>query len=104
MSPGKYFKNKWVDLFVGALISASMVLIGFWLTSSDMDAREFKKELDSKATKIELKEAIKAHEEKEEARDEAVEKMFNKIIENQDKISIQYHNRITWLERNAKIK
>ena len=42
--------------------------------------------------------AIKAHEEKESIRDKAIEKMFEIIIKNQDKILNKHDSRITRLE------
>jgi hypothetical protein len=45
----EWLKRKWLDFIVTAAISIMTVLIGFKMTASDTDAREYKQQLDRKA-------------------------------------------------------
>jgi len=92
------YKNRWVDLVSNWVGMAVISLAIFYFTTSDADGREFKKEMDSKASHEYVDKSISTHEEKEELRDELIETMFNVIISNQEKIMDNHDVRITKLE------
>lgn len=80
-------KNKWLDIMVNSFISGLIILFGFYLTSSDMDAREMSKKIEEKADKAyvdkEITEAIHEHEKVDAARYKGITDMFNIIREEQ---------------------
>lgn len=51
MSAANYLKNKWIDMIINGLISAVVVAVGVWLTASDTNARDLKRQIDEKPSK-----------------------------------------------------
>ena len=54
MSAANYMKNKWVDILINSIITGLMVVLAFWLNTSDMDARALDEKIEQKVDKKEF--------------------------------------------------
>ena len=49
MSAANYVKSKWLDFLINGAISFVLILVAFYLSSNDLDARTWQDKLDGKA-------------------------------------------------------
>lgn len=104
MSAANYVKNKYIDIIINTLITGIMLLFGFYLTSSDLDAREFEDTIDNKADKSFVITAIDIHEAKE---NETLTPMRNDIeaLKQADtQIRVEFLEQIKMLREDLRLK